>query len=65
MQCLFPVLEDPEILEPEPEPAPEPAPQPKKRKNTAKARGGDAATTRKKEEPELVWNFDIMIRVRY
>ena len=62
---LFPVLEDPEIPEPEPEPAPqpesepqpEPAPQPKpakKRKNAAKAGGGDAATTCKKKEPELV-----------
>lgn len=54
---LFPVLEDPEIPEPEPEPEPEPAPQPepaKKRKNIAKAGGGNAATTRKKKEPELV-----------
>jgi len=47
---LFPVLEDPEI----PEQEPEPVPQPKKRKNAAKAGGGDAATTRKKKEPELV-----------
>jgi len=59
---LFPVLEDPEIPKPEPEPAPQPepvpAPQPepapKKRKNSAKAGGGDAATTRKKKEPKLV-----------
>jgi len=61
---LFPVLEDPEIPEQEPEPAlqpepapaqqPEPVPQPKKRKNAAKAGGGDAATTCKKKEPELV-----------
>lgn len=48
---LFPVLEDPEIPEPEPAPQPEPA---KKRKNVAKAGGGNAATTRKKKEPELV-----------
>lgn len=48
---LFPVLEDPEIPEPEPAPQPEPA---KKRKNVAKVGGGNAATTRKKKEPELV-----------